>query len=78
MSMFILRYKEKKVEMDPIFEHPVFDSEREKTRCTLVSNVGATRYFPSQNRLGLVMRERLYSMSVVIVTINGGMDDNVN
>ena len=63
--------------MDPIFEHPVFDSEREKTR-TLVSNVGATKYFPSQNRLGLVMRERLYSMSVVIVTMNGGMDDNVN
>ena len=78
MSMFILRYKEKKVEMDPIFEHPVFDSEREKTCCTLVSNVGATKYFPSQNRLGLVMRERLYSMSVMIVTMNGGMDDNVN
>ena len=32
MSMFILRYKGKKVEMDPIFEHPVFDSAREKMK----------------------------------------------
>ena len=47
--------------MDPIFEHPIFDSSREKlkrvirqleklqesleTRCTLVSNVVATIYF---------------------------------
>ena len=32
--MFILRYKEKKVEtnMDPIFEHPVFDSAGEKLK----------------------------------------------
>ena len=30
--MFILRYKGKKVEMDPIFEHPVFDSAREKMK----------------------------------------------
>ena len=34
MSMFILRYKEKKVKrkMDPIFEHPVFDSIRAKMK----------------------------------------------
>ena len=34
MSIFILRYKEKKVEtnMDPIFEHPYFGSAREKVR----------------------------------------------
>ena len=79
--------------MDPIFEHPVFDTARErvkcvirhlknpkknlKTRCTLVSNVGATMYFPSQNRLGLLAKERLYSTNVVIVAINRGMDDNV-
>ena len=59
--------------MDPIFEHPVFDSAREKvirvirqyekpqealkTRCILVSNVGATRCFLSQNKSGLLMRE---------------------
>ena len=32
--MFILRYKENKVEtnMDPIFEHPVFHSAREKMK----------------------------------------------
>ena len=32
--MFILRYKEKRVEarMDPIFEHPVFDCAREKMK----------------------------------------------
>ena len=88
--MFILGYKRKKFErkMHPIFEHPVFDSAREKVKrvvkllekpqealedsCTLVSNVGATRYFPSQNRLGLLMRKRPYSTSVAIVTINGG------
>ena len=45
-----------------------------KTRCTLVSNVGATKYFLSQNRSDLLMRGRLYSMSAVIVTINGGTD----
>ena len=34
MSLFILRYKEKKVEtkMIPIFENPVFDSAREKMK----------------------------------------------
>ena len=45
-----------------------------KTRCTLVSNVGATRYFLLQNRSGLSTKERLCSMSAVIATINGGMD----
>ena len=76
--------------MDPIFEHPVFDSAREKVKrairqlekppvkiyCTLVSNVVATRYFPSQSRLSLLMRERPYSTTAVIGTINGGVDDN--
>ena len=85
--LFIQKVKRK---MDPIFEHPVFDSAREKMkrfirqheksqeafeiRCTLVSNVGAARYFPSQNRSTLLMRRRLYSTSVVIVTINGEID----
>ena len=48
-----------------------------KTYCKLVLNVGTIRYFPSQNRSGLLMRERLHSTSVVIVSINGGEDDNV-
>ena len=39
--------------------------------------MGATIYFPSQNRSDLLMNEHLYSTSVVIVTINGGRDDNV-
>ena len=59
--------------MDPIFEHPAFDSARErvecvirqlekpqealKTRCTLASNVGGTKYFLSQNWSDLQMRE---------------------
>ena len=47
-----------------------------KNRGTLVSNVGATMYFPSQNRSGLLIKEHLYLTSVMIVTINGGMDDN--
>ena len=77
--------------MDPSFKHPVFDSAREKmkhfirqleksretlkTRCTLVSNVGAKMYFPLQNRSGLLMRKRLYSASAETAIINGGMDD---
>ena len=48
-----------------------------ETRYTLVSNVVATIYFPSQNRSSLTMKEHLYSTSVVIVTVNGGMDENV-
>ena len=72
--------------MDPIFEHPVFDSARQKfkpvirqlvkhkkplkTRCTLISSVGATRYSLSQNKLGLLMREQLSSIvNEVIRTI---------
>ena len=66
-------YPKVKRKMDPIFEHPVFDSAREKvnvlqgslknhgkplkTRCILASNVRATRYFLSRNRSGLVMSE---------------------
>ena len=34
-SIFILRYKGKKVEMDPIFEHPAFDSARERVECVI-------------------------------------------
>ena len=72
-------------------EHPVFDLARDKmkrfitelknhkkplkTRCIPVLNVGATIYFLLQNRSGLPMREHLYSMNVVIVTINGEMAD---
>ena len=35
--MFILRYKEKKVgtNMDLIFEHPDFDSARERVKCVI-------------------------------------------
>ena len=78
--------------MNSIFEHPVFDSAWEKmkhfisilknhrnplkTRCKLVSYVVATVYFLLENRSGLLMREHLCSMSAVIVTINGAMDDN--
>ena len=79
--------------MDPIFEHPLFDSAREtmksfirqleKSQETLENSLytcfkcGSNAiYFLSQNRSGLLMREHLYSMSVVIVTINGGMNDN--
>ena len=49
----------------------------ENSKLTLVSNMGATMYFPLQNRWGLLMRGRLYSTSAEIATINGGMDDNV-
>ena len=49
-----------------------------KTCCTLVSNVGATRYFLSQNRSGLLMREWSYSTSAEVVTINGRTDYETN
>ena len=77
--------------MDPIFEHPVFDSAREKMKRfirqfqklqeafeNLLYNCfkcGSNNIFSVPNKLGLPMKEHLYSMSVVIVTINGGMDD---
>ena len=77
--------------MDLIFEYPAYESAREKvkhpmrqlkkpletlkTHCTLVSNKGATRYFPLQNRSDLLMRKQLLLTSVVIVTINGGTDN---
>ena len=48
-----------------------------KKHCTVVPNVEATMSFPLQNRSGLLMKEHLYSMSVVIHTINGGVDNNV-
>ena len=79
--------------MDSIFERPVFDFARERIKCVIKQlgkaeetfeillytcfNVGTTMYFPSQNRSGLLMKEHLYSTSVVIVTINEGMDYNV-
>ena len=47
-----------------------------KTCCTLVSNVGATMHFPSQNRLDLQTRGHFYSISATIVIINEGMDGN--
>ena len=47
-----------------------------KTRCTHVSNVGAKRYFLSQIRSADEVREHLYSTSVVIITVNGEMDDS--
>ena len=78
--------------MDSIFEHPVFDSARERVKCeirqlekpqeapenslyTCFKCVEATMYSLLQNKLDLQTREHLYSTSVVIVTINGGMDD---
>ena len=33
-------------------------------------------HFPLQKKSGLLMKEHPYSTSIVIVTINGGMDDN--
>ena len=79
--------------MDPIFEHPVFDSAREKmkrfirqfekSREALENSLytcfkcGSNNIFSFANRSGLLMREHLHSMNVVIVTINGGMNNNV-
>ena len=80
--MFILRYKGKKVEMDPIFEHPVFDSAREKMKRFIrqleksqeaLENLLYTcfkfvskMFFLLQNRSGLLTKERLYSTRRVL------------
>ena len=89
---FKVQGKKVKTNMDLIFEHPAFNSSRERVKCVKVTwiatrniwklvvrliRMGATMYFPSQNRSVLLMNEHLYSTSVVNVTINGGMDDNV-
>ena len=89
LSMFILRAQRKRVKMkmDPFLStlflirlerrwNDGFLNHKKplKTRCTLVSNVGATRYFLSRNRSGLLRKERMYSTIVGIATINGEMD----
>ena len=87
--MLTFKAKGKKVEtnMDPIFEHPVFDSAREKIKRfigqlekpqeTLENSLytcfkcGSNNVFLLQNRAGLLTKERLCSMSAEIVIING-------
>ena len=92
LSMFILRVQRKRVETntDPIFEHPVFDSAREKMKRfkkqleksqeTFESSLhtcfkcGTNSVFLLQNRSVLLTKE-LYLVSSKIATINGGTDD---
>ena len=64
--------------MDPVFEHPVLDSAREKMkRFVRQLEKSQETLENSLYTLGL-MSEHLYSMSVVIVIINGEMDDTAN
>ena len=44
-----LAYLKVKKKMDPIFEHPVFDSAKEKMKCFI-------RFFLLQNRSGLLTK----------------------
>ena len=76
--------------MDPIFEYPVFDSARENMKRFIRQleksqeahenslytcfKCGSSNVFLLQNRPGLLAKERLYSTSVQIATINGEMD----
>ena len=64
--------------MDPVFEHPVLDSAGEKMKRFIrqLEKSQETLENPLYT-LGL-MSEHLYSMSVVIVIINGEMDDTAN
>ena len=63
--------------MDPVFEHPVLDSAGEKMKRFIRQLEKSQETLEnSLYTLGL-MSEHLYSMSVVIVIINGEMDDNV-
>ena len=81
--LFISKVQRKKIEtnMDPIFEHPVFDSAREKMKRFIRQleksqealenslytcfKCRSNNVFLLQNRSGLPKRERLYSTSVV-------------
>ena len=64
--------------MDPVFEHPVLDSAGEKMKRFIRQLEKSQETLEnSLYTLGL-MSEHLYSMSVVIVIINGEMDDTVN
>ena len=64
--------------MDPVFEHPVLDSAGEKMK-RFIRQVEKSQETLENSlyTLGL-MSEHLYSMSVVIVIINGEMDDTAN
>ena len=77
--------------MDPIFEHPAFDSARERVKCVIEQpgkpqetfedslytcfKCGSKKIFYIVKQVRSADREHLYSTSVVIVTINGGIDD---
>ena len=64
--------------MDPVFEHPVLDSAGEKMKRFIRQLEKSQETLEnSLYTLGL-MSEHLYSMSVVIVIINGEMDDTAN
>ena len=64
--------------MDPVFEHPVLDSAREKMkRFVRQLEKSQETLENSLYTLGL-MREHQYSMTAVIVMINGEMDDTAN
>ena len=80
--------------MDPIFEHPVFDSAKKKINRFIRQHeklqevfenslytcfkCGAARYFLLQIRSDLLTKGRLCSMSAVIATINGERDHATN
>ena len=64
--------------MNPVFEHPVLDSAREKMKRFIRQLEKSQETLEnSLYTLGL-MSEHLYSMSVVIVIMNGEMDDTAN
>ena len=79
--------------MDPIFEHLVVDSARERVKCVIRQleksqeifekllhtcfKCGGNNVFSIAKQVRLQRREHLYSTTVVIVAINGVMDDNV-
>ena len=85
---FVYLKVERKI--DPVFEHPVFDSAREKMKRFIkqleksqetfenlfytFSNVVGKMFFLLQDRSGLLTKERPYSTSVEIATINGETD----
>ena len=79
--------------MDSIFEHPVFDSAREKLKRVIRQleksqetfenllhtcfKCGRNKIFSIEKQVRSAAREHLCPMSAEIATINGEMDDKV-
>ena len=64
--------------MNPVFEHPVLDSAREKMKRFIRQLEKSQETLENSLYTFGLMREHLYSMTAVIVIRNGEMEDTAN